>query len=169
MYLDDRTIRLQLWDTAGQERFRTLIPSYIRDSAVTIIVYDVTSRASFEAVEHWVSDVHRERGEDVIIALVGNKNDLIDQRQVSPSEGEVKARTLSATIFLETSAKSGSNVRSLFNEIAAALHKLDPENDPNNANNSRNSSMKANLIDVKLQSGGASGSVFRKSGNNCSC
>ena len=43
LYLEDRTIRLQLWDTAGQERFRTLIPSYIRDSTVTIIVYDVTS------------------------------------------------------------------------------------------------------------------------------
>lgn len=43
IYLEDRTIRLQLWDTAGQERFRTLIPSYIRDSAVTIIVYDVSS------------------------------------------------------------------------------------------------------------------------------
>lgn len=43
MYLEDRTMRLQLWDTAGQERFRTLIPSYIRDSAVTVIVYDITS------------------------------------------------------------------------------------------------------------------------------
>merc|ERR1711975_168330 len=32
MYLEDRTVRLQLWDTAGQERFRSLIPSYIRDS-----------------------------------------------------------------------------------------------------------------------------------------
>lgn len=43
MHLEDRTMRLQLWDTAGQERFRTLIPSYIRDSAVTVIVYDITS------------------------------------------------------------------------------------------------------------------------------
>lgn len=43
MYLDDRTVRLQLWDTAGQERFRSLIPSYIRDSSVAIIVYDITS------------------------------------------------------------------------------------------------------------------------------
>lgn len=34
MYLEDRTVRLQLWDTAGQERFRSLIPSYIRDSSV---------------------------------------------------------------------------------------------------------------------------------------
>ncbi len=37
-------IRLQLWDTAGQERFRSLIPSYIRDSAAAVVVYDITSR-----------------------------------------------------------------------------------------------------------------------------
>jgi Ras-related protein Rab-6A len=47
MYLDDRTVRLQLWDTAGQERFRSLIPSYIRDSSVAVVVYDVTSIAPF--------------------------------------------------------------------------------------------------------------------------
>jgi hypothetical protein len=39
MYLEDRTVRLQLWDTAGQERFRSLIPSYIRDSSVAVVVY----------------------------------------------------------------------------------------------------------------------------------
>jgi Ras-related protein Rab-6A len=47
MYLDDRTVRLQLWDTAGQERFRSLIPSYIRDSSVAVVVYDVTSNSFF--------------------------------------------------------------------------------------------------------------------------
>lgn len=47
MYLEDRTVRLQLWDTAGQERFRSLIPSYIRDSSVAVVVYDVSNRASF--------------------------------------------------------------------------------------------------------------------------
>ncbi len=43
MYLEDRIVRLQLWDTAGQERFRSLIPSYIRDSSVAIVCYDITS------------------------------------------------------------------------------------------------------------------------------
>ena len=43
MYLEDRAIRLQLWDTAGQERFRTLIPGYIRDCDVAVVVYDITS------------------------------------------------------------------------------------------------------------------------------
>ena len=36
-------VRLQLWDTAGQERFRSLIPSYIRDASVAVVVYDITS------------------------------------------------------------------------------------------------------------------------------
>merc|ERR1711976_992630 len=70
MYLEDRTVRLQLWDTAGQERFRSLIPSYIRDSTVAVVVYDITNRASFEQVTSWVEDVRAERGNDVIIVLV---------------------------------------------------------------------------------------------------
>ena len=45
MYLEDRTVRLQIWDSAGQERFRSLIPSYIRDSSVAVVVYDITSRS----------------------------------------------------------------------------------------------------------------------------
>lgn len=43
-------IRLQLWDTAGQERFRSLIPSYIRDSAAAVVVYDIASRYQVPAL-----------------------------------------------------------------------------------------------------------------------
>jgi len=81
MYLEDRIVRLQLWDTAGQERFRSLIPSYIRDSSVAIVVYDITNRASFLNSEQWIEDVRSERGEDVVIMLVGNKTDLADRSE----------------------------------------------------------------------------------------
>ena len=53
LVLEDRTVRLQLWDTAGQERFRSLIPSYIRDSSVAVVVYDITNRASFLNSTKW--------------------------------------------------------------------------------------------------------------------
>ena len=76
MYLDDRVVRLQLWDTAWQERFRSLIPSYIRDSSVAVIVYDVTNPETFENAGKWLDEVRQERGDDVIVALVGNKTDL---------------------------------------------------------------------------------------------
>ncbi len=102
MYLEDRTVRLQLWDTAGQERFRSLIPSYIRDSTVAVIVFDITSKVTFKTLRSsllsyfnimfikdsnsfrqtskWIDDVRTERGSDVIIMLVGNKTDLADKR-----------------------------------------------------------------------------------------
>ena len=120
MYLEDRTVRLQLWDTAGQERFRSLIPSYIRDSSVAVVVYDVSSRSSFANTSRWIDEVRTERGSDVIIVLVGNKTDLTDKREVSVEEGDARARE-AGVMFIETSAKAGFNVKALFRKIAAAL------------------------------------------------
>ncbi|KAJ3016978.1 Ras- protein Rab-6A [Thoreauomyces humboldtii] len=120
LYLDDRTVRLQLWDTAGQERFRSLIPSYIRDSSVAVVVYDITNRSSFLNSNKWVDDVRAERGDEVLVVLVGNKTDLTEKREVSTSEGELRAKAINA-LFLETSAKVGHNVKQLFRKIAMAL------------------------------------------------
>ncbi|KAK0188786.1 GTP binding protein [Armillaria mellea] len=137
MYLEDRTVRLQLWDTAGQERFRSLIPSYIRDSSVAIVVFDITNRQSFLSTTKWIDDVRSERGSDVIIVLVGNKADLSDKRhvpsiiriladilhmrrQVTLEEATAKATQLDI-LFMETSAKAGHNVKSLFKKIAMSL------------------------------------------------
>uniref|UniRef100_A0A8C5E2V0 Ras-related protein Rab-6A n=1 Tax=Gouania willdenowi TaxID=441366 RepID=A0A8C5E2V0_GOUWI len=128
MYLEDRTIRLQLWDTAGQERFRSLIPSYIRDSAAAVVVYDITNVNSFQQTTKWIDDVRTERGSDVIIMLVGNKTDLADKRQVSIEEGERKAKELNV-MFIETSAKAGYNVKQLFRRVAAALPGMDNTQD----------------------------------------
>mmetsp|Transcript_8114 Transcript_8114/g.14451 ORF Transcript_8114/g.14451 Transcript_8114/m.14451 type:complete len:218 (+) Transcript_8114:283-936(+) len=139
MYLEDRTVRLQLWDTAGQERFRSLIPSYIRDSSVAVVVYDVVNRQSFLNTSKWIEEVRNERGNDVILVLVGNKTDQVDKRQVSVEEGEAKAKEHDI-MFIETSAKAGFNVKALFRKIAAALPGME------------NSAMvrDADLIDVKL-------------------
>jgi len=120
MYLEDRTVRLQLWDTAGQERFRSLIPSYIRDSSVAVVVYDITNRASFLNTSKWIEDVRAERGSDVVIMLVGNKTDKSDERQVSVDEGEEHAKKENV-LFIETSAKAGYNIKSLFRKLATAL------------------------------------------------
>ncbi|CEH18324.1 probable ypt6-gtp-binding protein of the rab family [Ceraceosorus bombacis] len=126
MYLEDRTVRLQLWDTAGQERFRSLIPSYIRDSSVAVVVYDITNRASFQNTSKWVDDVRAERGSDVIIVLVGNKTDLNDKRQVTTEEAEKRAQEFNV-MFIETSAKAGHNVKTLFKKIAQALPGMDKD------------------------------------------
>ena len=113
-------MRLQLWDTAGQERFRSLIPSYIRDSSVAVVVYDITNRASFLNTSKWIEDVRNERGNDVIIVLVGNKTDLSERRQVSVEEGEDKS-TKEGIMFIESSAKAGFNIKALFRKLASSL------------------------------------------------
>jgi len=134
MYLDDRTVRLQLWDTAGQERFRSLIPSYIRDSSVAIVVYDITNRASFMSTSKWIDDVRSERGTDVIIVLVGNKADLSDKRQVTLEEATQKSTQLNI-MFMETSAKAGHNVKTLFKKIAMSLPGMEKEGTTGDAAN----------------------------------
>lgn len=127
MYLEDRTVRLQLWDTAGQERFRSLIPSYIRDSSVAVVVYDISSKKTFEQTRKWIDDVRGERGDDVIVVLVGNKTDLGDsKREVTTQQGEEEAKKAGA-IFVETSAKVGHNVKALFRRIAQALPGMEGE------------------------------------------
>ncbi|KAM4546957.1 ras-related protein Rab-6A isoform 1-T1 [Fundulus diaphanus] len=140
MYLEDRTIRLQLWDTAGQERFRSLIPSYIRDSAAAVVVYDITNVNSFQQTTKWIDDVRTERGSDVIIMLVGNKTDLADKRQITTEEGEQRAKEMNV-LFIETSAKTGYNVKQLFRRVAAALPGMDTTQDKN----------KEDMINIQLE------------------
>ena len=161
MYLEDRTVRLQLWDTAGQERFRSLIPSYIRDSSVAVVVYDITSRQSFDTVNKWIDDVRQERGDEVIVALVGNKSDLIEKRAVTVEEGEEKAKACNV-VFMETSAKAGLNIKALFRKLAAELPS--PE-----------TPKKGDMVDVKLGGIQPSGQTVRPSNapaaapQTCSC
>uniref|UniRef100_A0A7S2R839 Uncharacterized protein n=1 Tax=Mucochytrium quahogii TaxID=96639 RepID=A0A7S2R839_9STRA len=156
MYLEDRTVRLQLWDTAGQERFRSLIPSYIRDSSVAVVCYDITKRATFLNSSKWIEDVRSERGDDVVIVLVGNKTDKSDERQVSTDEGEEHAKKENV-LFIETSAKLGYNIKTLFRKLATALPGMENQTV---ATDQR--------VELKLQSA-ANNDENAEEGNACSC
>ncbi|KAL6867271.1 hypothetical protein ACP4OV_015295 [Aristida adscensionis] len=161
MYLEDRTVRLQLWDTAGQERFRSLIPSYIRDSSVAVIVYDVTDRQSFSNTSKWIEEVNTQRGGDVLIVLVGNKTDLVDKRQVSTEEGEAKAQE-HGIMFIETSAKAGFNIKPLFRKIASSLPGMD----------ALSSAKQEDMVDINLRpaaAGPAAAQPDQQKAGGCSC
>ena len=110
------TIRLLLYDTAGQEKFKSLIPMYIRDANIIIVVYDISSKDSFIHTDHWVNETKDLKREDAIFVLVGNKIDLEDKRAVSQKEAEDFAAE-KGFLFHEVSAKTGDEVQELFNSI----------------------------------------------------
>uniref|UniRef100_A0A8C6SGW5 RAB1A, member RAS oncogene family a n=1 Tax=Neogobius melanostomus TaxID=47308 RepID=A0A8C6SGW5_9GOBI len=107
--LDGKTIKLQIWDTAGQERFRTITSSYYRGAHGIIVVYDVTDQESFNNVKQWLQEIDRYASENVNKLLVGNKCDLTTKKVVDYTTAKEFADNLGIP-FLETSAKSASNV-----------------------------------------------------------
>lgn len=117
LQVDDRTVKLQIWDTAGQDRFRSIIRGYYRGSAAALLVYDITQRDTFDHIIQWLEEVWNEAGRDIALTLVGNKADLVDQRQVSYDDGHKLARSYGLN-FIETSAVTGSWVDDAFLETA---------------------------------------------------
>ena len=111
--IDNQDIHLLLYDTAGQEKFRSLIPMYTRDANIILLVYDISSKDSFLHLSDWLKDLTNIKKEDVIFAVVGNKTDLDDRREVNSDEGENFAKQQNF-IFAEVSAKTGDGFSELF-------------------------------------------------------
>lgn len=121
--LKDCTVKFEIWDTAGQERYHSLAPMYYRGAAAAIVVYDITSRQSFVRAKAWVKELQRQQGNpNIVIALAGNKLDLADKRQVDQDEAKAYSEE-NNLLFLETSAKTDTNVTGLFETIAIRLPK----------------------------------------------
>lgn len=74
--VDGKTIKLQIWDTAGQERFKTITSSYYKGAHGIIVVYDITDRESFSAIQNWMGEVEKHASDNISRILVGNKCDL---------------------------------------------------------------------------------------------
>ncbi|KZO98431.1 hypothetical protein CALVIDRAFT_535522 [Calocera viscosa TUFC12733] len=75
--LEDRVLRYEIWDTAGQERFHSLAPMYYRNAQAAVVVYDITKATSLEKAKSWVKELQRQANPNIVIALVGNKLDLV--------------------------------------------------------------------------------------------
>ncbi|KAJ1673269.1 GTP-binding protein, partial [Spiromyces aspiralis] len=115
--LDGKRIKLQIWDTAGQERFRTITTAYYRGSMGILLVYDVTDERSFNNIRNWISNVEQHASEGVNRILIGNKCDEVNKRVVTTEQGQMLAAEYGLK-FLETSAKSNTNVDEAFFTLA---------------------------------------------------
>ncbi|RMJ25173.1 gtp-binding protein [Aspergillus sp. HF37] len=121
---ESTTVKFEIWDTAGQERYKSLAPMYYRNANCAVVVYDITQASSLDKAKSWVKELQRQANENIVIALAGNKLDLVtdnpDKRAIPTADAEAYARE-AGLLFFETSAKSSENVRDLFTGIAKKL------------------------------------------------
>lgn len=121
--IDAETVfRAQLWDTAGQERFRAMMPMYMRDAHGAVVMFDVTSRASFdEAVNYWTEQVRQYMLPDAPIILVGNKCDETPRRTVTRAEAELAADARHL-LYAESTALITASLHGVLATIAANMY-----------------------------------------------
>jgi GTPase SAR1 family protein len=124
---------------------------YYRGAQAAIVVYDLTSKDSFERAKTWVKELQRQGSPNIVIALSGNKLDLANKRQVDVAEAQAYADE-NGLLFYETSAKTSANVNELFVAIAKKLPKTA-------------SAPRSNVIQPDVQ--GADGTAKTEKGGCC--
>ena len=114
---NNKNIKLQIWDTAGQDRFRAITKNYYKGANGIILIYDVTNMQTYENVKNWISQIKEEASPNVIIYLVGNKIDVPDEQRLIKAEDGQKIADEFNLPFKEASAKDGTNVNEIFQEL----------------------------------------------------
>lgn len=117
--VDGKIVKLQIWDTAGQERFRTITSAYYRGADGVMMVFDKTSRDSFNHIQDWYEEINK-YSENSSRVLVGNKYDMTEHVQIDEDTGKQLADKLGMH-YIETSAMNSHQVGAAFEMIAREL------------------------------------------------
>ncbi|EAY01115.1 small GTP-binding protein, putative [Trichomonas vaginalis G3] len=113
---EGKNVTIQLWDTAGQERYRSLGQMYYRSTIAVILVYDITNSASFDNLSTWLQSFRDVTGPRSLAFVVANKTDLEPEDPSIFARGQQFAKD-NGFLFFKTSAKTGENVKMMFNTI----------------------------------------------------
>jgi small GTP-binding protein len=119
----ENVCQLEIWDTAGQEKYRSVAKSYFRNAVGCVLVFDITSRSSFEDLQFWLNEFRLMADSNALVILVGNKADLENERQIPIEAAEEYARDHMID-YLETSAVTDQNVKEAFHRMGRKVFDL---------------------------------------------
>ena len=112
-----KSLKLEIWDTAGQERYRALTKIFYKNASCAILVYDITNKQTFEELKtYWINQIKESAPKNIILAIVANKEDLLEKEEVDEKEARNFAKENEA-LFFSTSAKNSLGINQLFMDI----------------------------------------------------
>jgi small GTP-binding protein len=126
----DATVTFNIWDTAGQEKYRSLTPMYFAGAHLAMLVFDLSQKETLPALREFFELLQQRAPNDCLYVLVGNKADLVEQRQVSAKEADEFRMQIGADYYFETSALSGDGIKEMFRQIASSAGLVFEAEDP---------------------------------------
>ena len=130
LHFDNKRFQLIIWDVAGQSKFSTMRQHCYKGADAVVFIFDLTHPESFNSIPEWYTDIQKSIGNQRLHGfLIGNKNDLKEEREVNSEMAQNMASKLGLTYF-ETSALTGENIDRMFSELTKTI--LNSKNQPKN-------------------------------------
>ncbi|MBN1801075.1 MAG: GTP-binding protein [Candidatus Lokiarchaeota archaeon] len=122
--LNGQEVSLYIWDFAGEEKFRFLMSAALMGAHAVIFVYDITRYITLKNLENWFSvfaEAREKESQDMIVVAVGSKLDLAELRTIPKESGTELIDKYDLNGWIECSAKDGTNVERIFEELTQGL------------------------------------------------
>ena len=152
--VNDKIIRLEIWDTAGEERYKSITSVYYKGAKGAFIVYDITSRKSFNNVDKWIEEIKEKTSKDIKLIVIGNKIDLNNEREITFEEAKYRFKDMDIPL-IETSALNDTNVDQAFIDMIKIIYQDYIKNGDNES-----------LMDDKRRGKGSDLKDFDKNGSH---
>jgi small GTP-binding protein len=124
--IDGTQCMLEILDTAGTEQFTAMRDLYMKNGQGFVLVYSIIAQSTFNDLPDLREQILRVKDKDEVpLVLVGNKCDLNDQRVITTDQGQDLAKKFNCT-FMEASAKTRTNVETIFHDLIRQINKLSP-------------------------------------------
>ena len=124
-------VNLKIWDTVGSERFRSMTKQYYNNTDGIVLIFDLTDLSTFKNLSSWLEEIKNNSQPNVEIIIVGNKCDMENKRKIEYNEAMFFADKLGYQ-YIETSAKDGTNVLLVFEDLTRKMCKHAENNIENN-------------------------------------